>query len=74
VDAVELGQLDGQPRHELHLHAEADQGVEVHQRVRRRLVPLGVDEVDVVVDEDVLPGHEHVAQHHQGVDLIEPRR
>ena len=34
---------------------------------------LGVDAVDVTIDEDLLPGHNDVVEHHGRVDLVEPR-
>jgi hypothetical protein len=45
----------------------------VAQHVRGGLVELPGREREVLVDEDVLPGHEHVVEHDQRVRLVEAR-
>ena len=73
IRRVHLQQLQRQPRHELELHREAHQRLEVGERVRRRLVELRVDQIDVLVHEHLLPRHEHVVEHDRRVDLVEAR-
>ncbi len=71
---LDLREPDREPGHEFELHAEAHERLEVRGGVRRRVVELRVDQVDVPVDEDVLPGHEDVVEHDGGVDLVEAGR
>src|SRR5262245_5736197 len=70
---LNLGEPQRQAGHELELHAEPHECLEVGRGVRGRLVELGVHEVDIAVDEDLLPGDEHVVEDDRGVDLVEPR-
>ena len=42
--------------------------------MRRRLEPLVAGELDVAIDEHVLPGHEHVVEHDVAVGLVEAAR
>ena len=74
VRRLDLGKPRGEAGHELQLDAEADQRLEVRGGVRWRVVELGVDQVDVPVDEDVFPGHEDVVEDDRRVDLVESGR
>ena len=74
VAPLRRDELAGQAGDELQLHAEADQRLEVGGHVRRRLAELPGDQVDVPVDEHLLPGHEHVIEDHGRVDLVVARR
>ena len=46
----------------------------VAERVRGGLPPLIAGDFDVAVDEHVLPGHEHVVEHHVAVGFVEAAR
>src|SRR5262245_45580192 len=49
--ALHRSELRGEPGHELELHREAHQRLEVGQGVRGRVVELSIDQLDVAVDE-----------------------
>src|SRR5207245_3768972 len=73
VDAVRRGDLARDPREELQLHGEADLGLRVAEDVRGRVEELLARELDVPVDEDVLPRDEDVVEYQEGVRFIEAR-
>ncbi len=73
LPAPDLDQLQGEPGEQLELDPEAHQRLEVRGHMGGRLVELGGHQLHVPVDEDLLPGHEHVVEHDGGVDLVEAR-
>ncbi len=73
LPVAHLDQLRREPGQQLELHPEAHQRLEVRGDVGGRLVELGGHPLHALVDEHVLPRHQHVVEDHGGVHLVEAR-
>src|SRR5438094_7249511 len=46
----------------------------IAEKMRRRLAPLVARELDIAVNENPLPWHEHIVENHVAVGFVEPAR